>query len=107
MRLPKSDEDIEEWATKYPDVAGIVETIAAKKAKEQSAALEERIKAIDEMQLNASQEKAEAELMRLHPDFDEIRDSDDFHQWADEQPKWVQDALYENNNDARLSLIHI
>ena len=31
---PKSDEDIEEWATKYPDVAGIVETIAAKKAKE-------------------------------------------------------------------------
>ena len=101
MRLPKSDEDIEEWATKYPDVAGIVETIAAKKAKEQSAALEERLKAIDEMQLNASQEKAEAELMRLHPDFDEIRDSDDFHQWADEQPKWVQDALYENNNDAR------
>ena len=101
MRLPKSDEDIEEWATKYPDVAGIVETIAAKKAKEQSAALEERMKAIDEMQLNASQEKAEAELMRLHPDFDEIRDSDDFHQWADEQPKWVQEALYENDNDAR------
>ena len=31
---PKSDEDIEAWARKYPDVAGIVETIAAKKAKE-------------------------------------------------------------------------
>lgn len=39
--------------------------------------------------------------MRLHPDFGEIRDSDDFHDWADEQPKWVQDALYENDNDAR------
>ena len=39
--------------------------------------------------------------MRLHPDFDEIRDSDDFHEWADEQPKWVQDALYENDNDAK------
>jgi hypothetical protein len=101
MKLPKSDEDIEQWAADYPDVAAIVETIAMKKAREQSTALEERLKVIDEMQTNATKEKAEAELMRLHPDFDEIRDSDDFHNWADEQPKWVQDALYDNDNDAR------
>ena len=101
MKLPKSDEDIEQWAADYPDVAAIVETIAMKKAREQSTALEERLKAIDEMQNSATKEKAEAELMRLHPDFDEIRDSDSFHDWADEQPKWVQDALYDNDNDAR------
>ena len=101
MKLPKTDEDIEQWAADYPDVAAIVETIAMKKAKEQSTALEERLKAIDEMQNSATKEKAEAELMRLHPDFDDIRDSDDFHEWAEEQPKWVQDALYENDNDAR------
>jgi len=101
MKLPKSDEDIETWAKDYPDVAAIVETIAMKKASEQSSALEERIKAIDEMQLSATKEKAEAELMRLHPDFDDIRDSDEFHEWADSQPKWVQEALYENDNDAR------
>ena len=101
MKLPKSDEDIEQWASDYPDVAAIVETIAMKKAAEQSSALEERMKAIDELQNSASKEKAEAALMQLHPDFDEIRDSDDFHEWADEQPKWVQDALYENDNDAR------
>ena len=101
MKLPKSDEDIEQWAADYPDVAAIVETIAMKKAREQSTALEERLKAIDEMQSSASKEKAEAELMRLHPDFDDIRDSDEFHEWADSQPKWVQDALYENDNDAR------
>jgi len=101
MKLPKSDEDIEQWAKDYPDVAAIVETIAMKKAREQSSALEERMKAIDELQSSASKEKAEAELMRLHPDFGEIRDSDEFHDWAEEQPKWVQDALYDNDNDAR------
>jgi hypothetical protein len=101
MKLPKSDEDIESWASEYPDVAAIVETIAMKKAKEQSTAIEERLKVIDEMQNSATKEKAEAALMQLHPDFDEIRDSDEFHTWADEQPKWVQDALYENDNDAR------
>jgi hypothetical protein len=101
MQLPKSDEDIEEWAKEYPDVAAIVETIAMKKAREQSTALEERMKAIDELQSSATKEKAEAELMRIHPDFGEIRDSDEFHNWAEEQPKWVQDALYDNDNDAR------
>jgi len=101
MKLPKSDEDIEQWAADYPDVAAIVETIAMKKAREQAAALEDRMKVIDEMQTSATKEKAEAELMRLHPDFGEIRDSDDFHNWAEDQPKWVQDALYDNENDAK------
>ena len=101
MKLPKSDEDLEKWAQDFPDVAAIVETIAMKKAREQSTDLEERLKAIDEMQLSATKEKAEAELMRLHPDFGDIRDSDDFHEWAEEQPKWVQEALYDNDNDAK------
>ena len=101
IKLPKSDDDIEAWAKQYPDVAAIVETIAIKKAREQSAGLEDRVKEIDEMRATASREKAEAELMKAHPDFGEIRDSDEFHEWADEQPKWVQDALYENDNDAR------
>ena len=59
MKLPKSDEDLETWAKEYPDVAAIVETIAIKKAKEQSQVLEKRIKEIDEMSIEASKEKAE------------------------------------------------
>ena len=101
INLPKSDEDIEAWASKYPDVAAIVETIAIKKAKEQSAVLEERVKAVDELQMNASREKAEAELLRYHPDFEDIRETDDFHNWVNEQPQSIQDALYENASDAR------
>ena len=101
ISLPKSDEDIEAWAKDYPDVAAIVETIAIKKAREQTELLDKRVKEIDTMQSNVTKEKAEAELLRLHPDFNEIRETDDFHNWAEEQPKWVQDALYENDNDAR------
>tara|TARA_R100000322_G_scaffold65026_1_gene40732 strand:- start:396 stop:1253 length:858 start_codon:yes stop_codon:yes gene_type:complete len=101
IKLPKSDEDIDAWAKQHPDVAAIVETIAIKKAREQSAGLEDKVKEINEMRATASREKAEAELMQIHPDFDQIRDSDDFHTWADEQPKWIQDALYENDTDSR------
>ena len=101
IKLPKSDEDIDTWAKEYPDVAAIVETIAMKKAAEQSASLEQRVKALDDMQQDVSKQRAETELLQMHPDFDEIRNDDDFHTWADEQPKWIQDALYENDNDAR------
>jgi hypothetical protein len=89
------------WAATYPDVAKIVETIAIKKAKEQTASMEQRFAALDEQEKLTAREKAELELTRIHPDFDTIRDTDDFHTWADEQPAWVQQALYENDTDAR------
>ena len=101
MQLPKSDEDIDAWARQYPDVAAIVETIAIKKAREQQAGLEDRVKEIDEMRDSATRERAEVDLLKDHPDFGSIRDSDQFHNWAEEQPKWIQDALYENENDAK------
>ena len=101
IKLPKSDEDIDAWASQYPDVAAIVETIAIKKAKEQSSGLEARVKEIDDMRDKANRDKAEVELMTAHPDFGSIRDDDQFHEWAEEQPKWIQDALYENDDDAR------
>ena len=100
IKMPKTEDELTAWAEAYPDVAKIVETIAMKKAKEQSSALEDRFKALDEREKLTAREKAEAQLMKLHPDFDTIRDSDEFHDWVDEQPKWVQASLYENDTDS-------
>ena len=96
---PKSDEDIESWAKEYPDVAGIVETIAAKKAQEMFAKAEIRLQELDDAQAEVTRSKAENKIKETHADFDELRESDEFHDWADEQPKWVRDALYENSDD--------
>ena len=100
IRAPKSDEDIEAWARKYPDVAAIVETIADKKASERFAAAEGRFKELDEAKYEATRTKAETRIRKAHADFDELRDADKFHDWVEEQPKWVRDALYENSDDA-------
>ena len=101
MKLPARDEDIDMWAKQYPDVYRIVESIAMKKAKETTKTLEERMRKVDESERETSREKARVELLKMHPDFDKIEDSEDFHDWAEEQPKWVQDALYENDDDFR------
>ena len=99
--LPKSEEEIDAWAKQYPDVAGIIEAIADKKATERASELDGRLKEIEEMRTTARKEKAEAELYSLHPDFAEIRADDAFHDWAKEQPKVVQDALYDNVDDVK------
>ena len=101
FELPSSEEDLNAWMHRYPEIAAIVETIAIKKAKEQNVNIEERLSAIDAMRDDAVKQKAEAVLLQMHPDFEEIRVSDDFHEWAEEQPKWLQQSLYENDDDAK------
>jgi len=96
---PKSDEDIESWAKEYPDVAGIVEKIAAKQAQEMFEKANIRIKEIDEERMELKRDSAENVIRKAHSDFDDLRAADGFHDWADEQPKWVKDALYENSDD--------
>ena len=99
--LPKTDEELEAWTKEYPDVASIIETIADKKSKSAAKDIEDRMAELEEMRQDAHRDKAEAEIVKIHPDFIEIRQDDTFHNWAKEQPKWVQDALYENVDDAK------
>lgn len=99
LRPPKSDEDIKDWMRRFPDVAAVVETIAEKIAADKVSKVESRFAEIDRLAEEATRNKAEAEIRAYHPDFDELRESDSFHDWAAEQPKWIQDALYENAND--------
>lgn len=99
LRPPKSDEDIEAWASEFPDIAAIVETIASKKAEERFSGAEARLQEIDRISEEATRSKLEQEIRAIHPDFDELRDSDAFHDWAKKEPKWVKDALYDNSED--------
>lgn len=99
IRGPASDESIEAWAKKYPEIASIVETIADKKAQEKFADADARLKEIDKIREESNRVKAENTIRSAHSDFDSLRQSDEFHTWVGEQPKWVQDALYENFDD--------
>lgn len=97
---PKSDEDIAAWAKEYPDVAGIVETIAEKKAQQLFDKANIQLEELSKAKTEATRSRAENDIRESHKDFDTLRDSDEFHNWVEEQPKWVQNALYENTDDA-------
>lgn len=99
--LPTSDEDLEAWISKHPDVAAIVQTMAAKEAEKRLKGTEDKLRQIDEDRHEITRKQAEQTIRDAHSDFDTIKESDDFHDWAEDQPKWVQDAIYENADDPR------
>ena len=99
VRLPKTDEEIDDWANKYPDVAKVVETIATKKARENSKQIEEKLAYLSEKEQRVNRKEAETELGKRHPDYDDLRSDPSFHEWAEQQPKMIQQALYDNEDD--------
>jgi hypothetical protein len=101
IKFPKTDEEVEQWAKKYPDVAAIIDTIARKRAGELLTEGEKRLEKVEKMREDILRKEAEQELMRLHPDFSDIRLDPAFHEWAQNQSRYVQDALYRNNIDAK------
>lgn len=100
FKLPTSEEEIEAWANKYPEVAKIVDSIAQKRAREASSEVENSMSDLRKMKRQLEKEKAEHQLRTMHPDFDSIRSNKSFHQWVGQQPKYIQDALYKNETDA-------
>ena len=100
---PKSKDELEAWRKEYPDVYDMVETIAMTKADTRAKEIEEKYQNLQAQQEQISKEKAEVELLKMHPDFSEIRQKDEFHQWASKQDPVIQSWLYENTSNAQLA----
>ena len=96
---PKSEEELAEFKKKYPDVYDVVETVANMQSESRAKGLEEKIKLLQEREQELVRLDAEKELKSRHPDFDDIRNSDDFHDWAKAQPESIQNWIYKNAGD--------
>ena len=102
-KAPKSPEELEEFKNNYPDVYQVVETVAHMQSETKAKVLEERLSKLQERENQLVRQSAEKRLNERHPDFEDIRNSDDFHGWAKEQPKSIQDWIYSNADDADLA----
>ena len=102
-KAPKSPEDLEQFKNEYPDVYDVVETVAHMQSESKAKVLEERLSKLQERETELVRQSAEQRLMERHPDFEDIRNSDDFHGWAKEQHSSIQAWVYDNNDDASLA----
>ena len=102
-KAPKTAEELEDFKNQYPDVYEVVETVAHMQSETKAKVLEERLSKLQERENQLVRQDAEKRLMERHPDFEDIRNSDDFHGWAKEQPRSIQDWIYSNADDADLA----
>jgi len=102
-KAPKSEEELEKFKNDYPDVYEVVETVAHLQSESKAKVLEERLSKLQEREQQLVRQSAEKRLVKRHPDFEDIRNSDDFHTWAKEQPESIQNWIYSNTDDADLA----
>ena len=100
---PKSKEELETFKAEYPDIYGVVETVSHLQSENQMQTLQEEVESLKKRNEALAQREAQLELGRLHPDFNDIKESDDFHNWADSQPMEIKSWIYENNSDGKLA----
>ena len=100
---PKTPEELEKFKTEYPDLYDTVESLAYMRSSEQVNQLQEQLQMIQQREATALKREAEADLISRHPDFEDIRGSDNFHKWAEDQPEQIQDWIYKNPDNAMLA----
>ena len=99
--LPKSPEELEEFKKEYPDVYNVVETVAKLQSAERMQEVEARLEELKKSEQESQVRLAEKELLSLHPDFIEIKDSPEFLSWLDEQHASIAEGIKKNRTDAK------
>jgi len=104
IRLPKSPEELDEFKSKYPDVYAVVQTVAAMQAQEQSEGLKKELETIKGREKEMKVQSAYKVLVAAHPDFNDIRNSDKFLMWLDDQPDSISEGITKNNTDSKWAI---
>ena len=103
-QAPKSQEDLDRFREEYPDLYDTVETVAHMRSQQEVEALRSKLSVIEQREAEIEAREAETALKERHPDFDDIRGDDSFHEWAQEQPEQIQDWIYNNPNNVTLAV---
>jgi hypothetical protein len=85
-----TEDQVKDWIKTNPKAAEIIKAIAVKSTP---------VEDLEEIKLEIAQTKARNTIMKAHPDFDDITDSDAFHEWADLQPPRVQELIFSDKPD--------
>ena len=100
-KLPKTEEELESFKEKYPDVYDVVETISALQASDRVKDIEGRLEELRYKEQEAVVQTAEKQLLNIHPDFSNLKEDESFLNWLEDQPTNISDGIFKNNTDVK------
>ena len=101
IKLPKSQEDLAKFKEEYPDIFGIVETVAHMQADSRVSDIEEHLEILRDRERDLERSNAQKELLTVHPDFVELKENQDFIDWLEEQPESISNGVTQNATDVK------
>jgi chromosome segregation ATPase len=100
-------EQAREWAAKYPDLSKTLKTLWKEDFQIMKEEFGANITNLQEANQQLARERAFNQVVRAHPDFEELVANPEFQEWVDRQPvekgvigKTIYDALRVNETDA-------
>ena len=97
----KSKEDLEDWRRDNPEMYDSVMQLTTEATVKAKQEMEEQLLQVKKQQTQLARDRAEVELAKRHPDFKDIRESADFHDWASVQDNTIQSWLYDNTDNPK------
>lgn len=101
IKLPKSQEDLAKFKEEYPDIFGIVETVAHMQADSRVSDIEEHLELLRDRERDLERGNAQKELLSFHPDFVDIKEDQEFIDWLGEQPESISNGVTQNATDVK------
>jgi hypothetical protein len=95
---PKTPEELATFREDDPEAYATIEAIADLRSQERAKEVQEKLDAIERREADIAKKEAFAQLAKLQPDFEEIKETQEFHDWVPNQPQDIQDWLYRSFN---------
>ena len=92
---PKTPDELKQFKEDYPDIYGVVET------GDKLRTVEDKLAQMSEREEDLIRDKAQTELLSVHPDFLELKDTENFQGWLQEQPTSISDGILKNGTDSK------
>lgn len=97
-KMPSTPEEIEYFFRTYPDIGRHFRTIAMQEVLKNKQEIEQETQLTKRQLEELRREKAEETIRKAHKDYDDLKESEDFHEWAQKQGKTVQNMVYESDD---------
>lgn len=91
--LPATEDELNEWMTKYSDTAKVIESLIIKRSQETQKPLEERLNQIEKREKKVNKREAEILIKESHSDYLQLQDSTHFRDWILTQPDALVSCL--------------
>lgn len=104
ITLPKTPEELAAFKAQNGETYAIIETMAAQISQTQMSQYDSKLATVTGDLMDTKIERAQLAIKQAHPDFEQLIENDQFHDWAAKQTTEVQDWIYNNPDEPQKAI---